>query len=126
MALRERQCQDCGRIYDEQDWAEPDCPFCGAPLEPIGGENPPLISDFVSTRLEWTPGQPRAMVCTASGYLEAQIIKAQLESAGVPVYLAGESAATIYGLSVGPMAEYRVYVPQNRLEFARTVVNTKS
>jgi hypothetical protein len=66
------------------------------------------------------------MLCYASGYLEAQLIKAQLESAGVPVYLAGESVAAIYGLTVGPTAQYRVFVPKNFLEQAQSIIKNQS
>ncbi|OGO13523.1 MAG: hypothetical protein A2Y93_17185 [Chloroflexi bacterium RBG_13_68_17] len=52
-----------------------------------------------------------------AGMIEAEIVRGLLEAAGVPVWLSRESAGTAYGLTVGPLAQVEVYVPQ-RLEAA--------
>ena len=56
------------------------------------------------------PGEP-VLVYEASGDLEAQVIKAYLQDAGIPVMLQGEALGRVYGLTVGKIAQVRVYVP---------------
>lgn len=122
--VNERSCPNCGRIYDTLDWDEPDCPFCGTQLKDIGSEATSVLADIVSMQITWPPGELRAKVFVASSYMEAQIAKAQLESAGVPVFLAGHSIGSIYGLTVGPMAEVTVFVPQSRAQEAVQILNS--
>lgn len=49
-------------------------------------------------------------VYTAAGQLQAEIIKSLLQSAGIPVQLAQESAGAVYALTVGPLGEVEVRV----------------
>jgi len=53
-----------------------------------------------------------ATVYAASGQLEAHVIKAKLESAGIPALLDYESAGVILGLTVDGLGEVRVMVPE--------------
>ena len=55
-------------------------------------------------------GEP-VEVCVAANDLEAQVIKSFLESNGIPVMLQGDAVSKVYGLTVGGMAEVRVFVP---------------
>ncbi len=51
-------------------------------------------------------------VYTASGQLQAQVIKTKLESAGIPALLDYESAGVVLGLTVDGLGEVRVMVPE--------------
>ncbi len=61
-------------------------------------------------------------VTTASGQLEAEMIKAFLESNGIPALLNQESAGIVFGLTVGPLGEVKVLVPVDKLEEARAIL----
>jgi hypothetical protein len=59
---------------------------------------------------------------TVSGMLEAEILRGMLDSFGIQAILSGESAATAYGLGVGPMAQVDIRVREIQLEKARKVL----
>jgi hypothetical protein len=59
-------------------------------------------------------------VYTASGMLQAQVIKGKLESEGIPVLLQYE--AEIFGLTVDGMGQVRILVPESQAEEARAVI----
>jgi len=61
-------------------------------------------------------------VHTASGQLQAQVIKTKLESAGIPVLLDYESAGVVLGLTVDGLGEVRVMVPEGLAEEARALL----
>ncbi len=67
-------------------------------------------------------GEDIVEVGTASGILEAEILRGLLESAGIPVCLSHEAATTTYGLGVGPLAEVYLLVPSSRQEEARQLL----
>lgn len=53
----------------------------------------------------------------------ASIVAGRLEEEGIPVYLKkDEAAGSIYGLTVGPLANIRVLVPPSKLEQARRLL----
>jgi hypothetical protein len=51
-------------------------------------------------------------VYVTQGHLVAEVIKAKLESAGIPVLLDYESIGRIYGITVDGLGEVRVKVPE--------------
>jgi hypothetical protein len=51
-------------------------------------------------------------VYAAAGMIEANLVRAVLEAAGIPVVVYGESAATAYGLTVGEMGRVEIWVPR--------------
>ncbi|MGB3906156.1 MAG: DUF2007 domain-containing protein [Anaerolineae bacterium] len=59
-------------------------------------------------------------VYTASGQLQAHVIKGKLESEGIPVLLQYESQ--IFGLTVDGMGAVRLMVPEPLAERAREVI----
>lgn len=61
-------------------------------------------------------------VYTASGHLQAEIVKSLLESAGIPVQLAQESAGAVYALTVGPLGEVEVWVPSEYAAQAEALI----
>lgn len=51
-------------------------------------------------------------VYTANGQLEADMIRLMLEASGLHVITRQESAGVVYGLTVGPLGEVRILVPE--------------
>jgi hypothetical protein len=60
---------------------------------------------------------------SASGMLEAEILRSLLESRSVQVWLFHESAGTVFGLGVGPLAKVDIYVHRNDEEKATEILN---
>ena len=60
-------------------------------------------------------------VCTTT-YMEAQVIKARLESEGIPVLLSYESAGLVYGITVDGLGEVKVMVPKRLAEEAKGIL----
>ncbi len=59
-------------------------------------------------------------VYTASGQLEAHVIKGKLESEGIPVLLQYESQ--ILGITVDGLGQVRIMVPEPLAESAREII----
>lgn len=55
-----------------------------------------------------------AVVYTAAGALQAEIIRSLLESAEIPARTQQESAGAVFALTVGPLGEVEVLVPVAR------------
>jgi hypothetical protein len=64
-------------------------------------------------------GWEELLITTA---LEVGVIKAALETAGIPVVTQAEASGQIIGLNVGPLGEVRVLVPGDRLLEARELL----
>jgi hypothetical protein len=56
------------------------------------------------------------------GEASANIVKAHLESEGIPVILKYESAGIIYGITVDGLGEVRIMVPQEFAEDAKKII----
>lgn len=52
-------------------------------------------------------------VAHTSGVLAGEIMRGMLRAHGIEAWLSSESAATVYGLGVGPTAEVQVLVRQD-------------
>ena len=63
-------------------------------------------------------------VYTASGQLEAEIIKGRLESEGIPVLLRYESLGSVYGLTIDGLGQVQIQVPTNIAKDAAEILNT--
>lgn len=61
-------------------------------------------------------------VYRANGEMEAQVIKALLESQGIPCLLKGEAARFIYGLTIDGLGEVRVMVSRQMVDEARLLI----
>ncbi len=59
---------------------------------------------------------------TAAGAFQAQIVRSLLEAAEIPVHVAQEGAGAVYALTVGPMGEVEVLVPDDRLAEAKDII----
>jgi hypothetical protein len=62
------------------------------------------------------------VVHVAQGLLNAQVIKAKLEEAGIPVLLDYESVGPVYGITVDGLGEVRVLVPNRYAGEARMLI----
>ncbi len=63
------------------------------------------------------------VVYTSNGKLNAEMIKAFLESEGVKVMISQESAGSTYGLTIGPLGEVDILVPENQETHARKLLS---
>ena len=61
-------------------------------------------------------------VYVAHGEAEAQVIKAKLESAGIPALLKSQAAPSVHAFVVDGLGEYRVMVPEDLVEDAKKLL----
>ncbi|MCX7681166.1 MAG: DUF2007 domain-containing protein [Anaerolineae bacterium] len=57
------------------------------------------------------------------GLLRANVIKAMLEDAGIPVLLKYESIGPVIGVTVDGVGEVHILVPSEHAELARSLIN---
>ena len=63
------------------------------------------------------------VITKVSGELQAGLVRNLLEAQGIKVFLNQEGAGRAVGLSVGPMGEVQILVPENQSEEARKIVD---
>ncbi len=63
------------------------------------------------------------VVCIEHGLLRAQVIKAKLEDAGIPVLLKYESIGPVMGITVDGLAEVRILVPSRYTNAAQALID---
>lgn len=74
-----------------------------------------------------TPDRPgMTLIHRATGLLQAEVIKAQLEDAGIPVLLDYESAGRVYGITIDGLGEVRIFVPNEHAQDARRLLESNS
>jgi hypothetical protein len=61
-------------------------------------------------------------VYIAQGQLEANVVKAKLQSEGIPAILQYESAGVVYGMTLDGLGQVRVQVPEPLAETARAII----
>jgi hypothetical protein len=62
-------------------------------------------------------------VYKAHGEMEAQVVKAKLESCGIPAMLKSAAAPSVHVFVVDGLGEYRVMVPQDLSEEALEILS---
>jgi len=62
-------------------------------------------------------------VYTASGQLQAHVIKGRLESEGIPVLLRYDSGSTVFALTVDGLGEVHLLVPREEAVRARKILS---
>lgn len=62
-------------------------------------------------------------VYTASGQLQAHVIKGRLESEGIPVLLRYDSGSTVFAFTVDGLGEVEVLVPREEAARARQILS---
>lgn len=63
---------------------------------------------------------------TTSDNSEALVLQSVLESADIKYKIAKESLGKLYGLSMNGLGEVKIYVPEEKLEEAKELLNSKS
>jgi len=66
------------------------------------------------------------VVCIEQGLLRAQVIKAKLEDAGIPVLLDYESLGRVIGITVDGLGEVRILVPAPYADQAQMFIEEES
>jgi len=62
------------------------------------------------------------VITTVSGELQADLLRNLLEAQGIKVFLSQEGAGKAVGLTMGPMGEVQILVPDKQSEMARQIV----
>jgi len=62
-------------------------------------------------------------VYTASGQIQAHVIKGRLESEGIPVLLRYDSGSTVFALTVDGLGEVQILVPREEAARARQILS---
>jgi len=65
------------------------------------------------------------VVWEAANPLEAQVVKGRLESEGIPAMIRGEALGSVYGFTVGSLAQTDVLVPAALAEKATEILNSE-
>ena len=63
------------------------------------------------------------LVIEVSGELQAELLRNLLEVQGIQVFLNQEGAGKAYGLTVGPLGQVQVLVPEHQGQEARQIVD---
>lgn len=63
------------------------------------------------------------VVFVEQGLLRAQVIKAKLEDAGIPVLLEYESVGPVMGITVDGLGQVRILVPNEHVAEARALID---
>ncbi|UCD99942.1 MAG: DUF2007 domain-containing protein [Chloroflexota bacterium] len=63
------------------------------------------------------------LIIEVSGELQANLLKNLLESQDIKVFLNQEGAGKAYGLTVGPLGQVQVLVPEHQSQEARQIVD---
>lgn len=63
------------------------------------------------------------LVIEVSGELQAELLRNLLEVQGIKVFLNQEGAGKAYGLTVGPLGQVQVLVPEHQSQEARQIVD---
>ncbi len=75
---------------------------------------------------ETNPGgdePPRWAVIAIVGWAEAEVLRSKLESANIPCLLQREAAGAAFGITIGPMGEVRVLVPESLADQAADLLD---
>lgn len=75
---------------------------------------------------ETTPGKdesPRWVVIAIVSAIEAEVMRSKLESEGIPCLLQREAAGSVFGITIGPLGEVRVLVPEPLADRAFDLLN---
>lgn len=75
-----------------------------------------------SGKRKWSKQPGLMQVCVTSGLLQAEIVKGKLEANDIPVLLEYESLGPVMGLTLDGLGQVRVWVPEDKAETARTLL----
>lgn len=63
------------------------------------------------------------LVVEVSGEFQANMLRNLLEAQGIKVFLNQEGAGKAYGLTVGPLGQVQVLVPEQQIQEARQIAD---
>lgn len=63
------------------------------------------------------------LVIEVSGEFQANLLRNLLEAQGIKVFLNQEGAGKAYGLTVGPLGQVQILVPEHQSQEARQIVD---
>ncbi len=64
-------------------------------------------------------------VFAATNAMEAEAVRAMLESEGIPAHTGGTALSDVYGLQVGPLAEVKVFTVAALAERAQQIIEER-
>jgi hypothetical protein len=70
------------------------------------------------------PEEKWELIIEVSGELQANLLRNLLEAQGITVFLNQEGAGKAYGLTVGPLGQVQVLVPEQQSQEARQIVDS--
>jgi Putative prokaryotic signal transducing protein len=85
-----------------------------------------ILKGQVPSVAKTTPGDeesPRWVVVAIVSFLEAEVMRGKLESEGIPCLLQREAAGSVFGITIGPLGEVRVLVPEPLADRAYDLLN---
>ena len=85
-----------------------------------------VLKSQVTGAAETTPGKdepPRWVVIAIVSAIEAEVMRSKLESEGIPCLLQREAAGSVFGITIGPLGEVRVLVPEPLADRAYDLLN---
>ena len=62
------------------------------------------------------------LLCIVPNHVEASIIEGKLRENGINTFIQKEAAGAIYGLTSGPLAEAKIFVPKHQIEEAQEIL----
>jgi hypothetical protein len=87
-----------------------------------------ILKRRIAKAAETTPGgqdTTRWVVIAIVGWAEAEVMRSKLESEGIPCVLQREAAGAAYGITIGPLGEVRVLVPEALAEQALDILGAE-
>ncbi len=64
-------------------------------------------------------------VYAATNAMEAEAVRALLESEGIPAHTGGTALSDVYGLQIGPLAEVKVFTTADLAERAQQIIDER-
>ncbi len=116
MSTKQRRvCPSCG--YEYEDWVEV-CPDCNAPIGVQPAKQEVVRPQLGDEDPHWT------VVINVPNSILGNLIKAQLEDAGIPVLMMRSPSVDIPHFSHNDYVPHDIRVPFNRLREARSLIDS--
>lgn len=108
-------CPGCG--YEYEPWVEV-CPDCKVPVERKRANSQPIKAELDGGDPHWT------VVGNVPNAIIGNLIKSQLEDAGIPVLLMRSTSVDVAEFSHNDYVPHDLRVPRNRLHEARQLIDS--
>ncbi len=110
-----RICPSCG--YEYEDWVEV-CPDCNMPVESKRAKLQVVKGELDSSNPQWT------VVGNVPNAIIGNLIKSQLEDAGIPVLLMRSTSVDVAEFSHNDYVPHDLRVPRSKLREARQLIDS--